>query len=169
MIRKTILILIAGALLATGCGYRLSGTGSFLPEHIKSIQIRNFQNRTSRVQAEQFVTFAVRDEFLRRSRLKLVEVVDQADALMEGEIVDFDVTPVSYSDSAADKYQVRITLNIRLMDLKNGQVLFENQRLRYLDTYEIDSADFFSMETESLERIAGEFAASVVTAILEDF
>ena len=169
MIRKAILILIAGALLVTGCGYQLSGTGAFLPEHIQSVQIRNFQNKTSRVQAEQFVTFAVRDEFLRRSRLKLVEVVDQADAMLEGEILTFDVTPVSYSDSAADKYQVRITLNMRLMDLKNGRVLFENQRLSYVDTYEIDSADFFSMETESLERVAREFAASVVTTILEDF
>jgi len=168
VIRKVILILIA-ALMISGCGYRLSGTGAFLPEHVRTILIRNFENQTSRYQAEQFVTFAVRDEFIRRSRLKMVEATEQADAVLEGKIISFAVTPVSYSESAADKFQVSILLEIRLMDLKQGRVLFENKRLRYVDSYEIDSADFFSMETESLQRISKAFAASVVSTILEDF
>ncbi|MBN1196686.1 MAG: hypothetical protein JXA62_04710 [Candidatus Aminicenantes bacterium] len=168
MIRKTILILFAAVLLA-GCGYRLSGTGAFLPDHVKTILIRNFENETSRYQAEQFVTFAVRDEFIRRVRLQLADSMDSADAVLEGKITSFTVTPVSYAESAADKFQVSILLDIRLMDLKQGRVLFENRHLRFVDTYEIDSADFFSMETESLQRISRAFAASVVTSILEDF
>ena len=168
VIRKIIPLFIA-ALTVTGCGYRLSGTGAFLPEHLQTILIRNFENQTSRYQAEQFVTFAVRDEFIRRSRLKLVETQDRADAVLEGKIVSFTVKPVSYTESAADKYQVSITLEIRLMDVKQGRVLFEDRHLRYVDSYDIDSADFFSMETESLERISRTFAQSVVTTILEDF
>lgn len=168
MIRKTILILFAAVLLA-GCGYRLSGTGAFLPDHVKTILIRNFENQTSRYQAEQFVTFAVRDEFIRRVRLKMADSMDDADAVLEGKIISFKVTPVSYSESAADKFQVSIVLDIRLMDLKEGRILFENRNLRFVDSYEIDSADFFSMETESLQRISRAFAVSVVTSILEDF
>ncbi|MDY0296160.1 MAG: LPS assembly lipoprotein LptE [Acidobacteriota bacterium] len=168
MIRKTILILLAAASM-TACGYRLAGSGAFLPKHIRTILIRNFENQTSRYQAEQFVTFAVRDEFLRRSRLKLVETIEQADSVLEGKITSFKVSPVSYSESAADRFQVSIMLDIRLMDLKQGRVLFENRNLRFVDTYDIDSADFFSMETETLQRISRAFATSVVTSILEDF
>jgi len=169
MVIRKIILLFVSAVTVTGCGYRLSGTGAFLPEHLQTILIRNFENETSRYQAEQFVTFAVRDEFIRRSRLKLVENLDRADAVLEGKIVSFEVKPVSYTESAADKYQVSITLEIRLMDLKKGRVLFEDRNLRYLDSYDIDSADFFSMETQSLERISNTFARSVVTTILEDF
>jgi len=168
LIRKIILMLFVAVMLY-GCGYRLSGTGAFLPGHVKTILIRNFENETSRYQAEQFVTFAVRDEFIRRVRLKMVEGMDEADAVLEGRIISFTVTPVSYSESAADKFQVSIVLDIRLMDLKEGRVLFENRHLRFVDAYEVDSADFFSMETESLQRISRAFAVSVVTSILEDF
>ena len=119
MIRKAILILFAAVLLA-GCGYRLSGTGAFLPGHVKTILIRTFENETSRYQAEQFVTFAVRDEFIRRVRLQLADSMDSADAVLEGKITSFAVTPVSYAESAADKFQVSIVLDIRLMDLINN-------------------------------------------------
>jgi outer membrane lipopolysaccharide assembly protein LptE/RlpB len=35
-------------LLATGCGYRLAGTGSLLPSHVKTIHIPYFENETHR-------------------------------------------------------------------------------------------------------------------------
>ena len=152
------------------CGYRLTGTGKQIPDHIKTIAIPNFVNKTTRYQAEQFVTNALREEFIKRSKLTLVDRVSRAQSVLEGNITRFDVIPVSYSsDATANLYRITIVLNVRFIDIKTGKIIFENQNMSFTDTYVIDYGDFFSQETETLIKISGEFAASIVSIILENF
>jgi TolB-like protein len=168
--KRLLLLTIVTLLFSTGCGYRLSGRGRNLPPGAKTIVIPNFKNQTSRPQAEQFVTFAVRDEFIKRSRLRLSEGLANADLFLEGTIVDFTVTPVSYSEEgAANIYQVRLILNVRLIDMRNNETFFQKNWQSYQETYETDTDDFFSQETKSLTKIASKFASSIVASILENF
>jgi hypothetical protein len=163
-------LLLAAALLPLQCGYRLSGRGRNLPPGAAAIAIPGFTNQTLRPQAGQFVTFAVRDEFVRRSRLRLVAAQGDADLLLEGTITSFTVTPISYSDQgAANQYQVRLTLNVRLVEIQSGALVFQGSGLSFRETYETDNADFFSQETGSLAKIAEKFASSIVSTILENF
>lgn len=152
------------------CGYRLTGTGKQIPDHIKTIAIPNFVNKTTRYQAEQFVTSALREEFIRRSKLTLVDRVSKSDSVLEGDIVRFDVIPISYSsDATANLYRINIVMNVRFIDIKTSKVIFENKKLSFTDTYDIVSGDFFSQETETLIKVSKEFAASIVSTILENF
>ncbi len=168
--RRLLLLAVMALLFTTGCGYRLSGRGRNLPPGAKTIAIPNFKNQTARPQAEQFVTFAVRDEFIKRSRLRLSEGTANADLFLEGTITDFTVTPVSYSDEgAANVYEIRLTLNVRLIDLRSSETFFQKNGQVFQETYETDTDDFFSQETESLTRIAAKFASSIVASILENF
>lgn len=168
--RLNVFLLVAAALLDWNCGYRLSGRGANLPPGAATIAIPGFKNETSRPQTEQFVTFAVRDEFIRRSKLRLVERQRDADLLLEGEIKAFTVTPLSYSEAGeANLYEVRLTLAVRLIDMKNGEMVYQGSSLSFRETYETDDADFFSQETGSLTRIAEKFAASIVASVLENF
>jgi TolB-like protein len=158
------------ALLSLSCGYRLAGRGNNLPAEAATIAIPAFKNQTSRPQAEQFVTFAVREEFIRRSRLRLVEAREQADLLLEGAITAFKTTPLSYSAAgAANLYEVRLTLDVRLVDMRNSEMAYQGNGLVFHETYDTDSADFFSQESGSLDRVASKIAASIVTSILENF
>lgn len=166
------LFVVPLALLFTvQCGYRLSGRGQNLPPASRTIAIPEFRNSTARFQAEDFVSNAVRQEFLRRSRLQLVESTSAADLLLEGNIVSFDVTPVAYTQTAsAYSFRVSVVLDVRLVDMRSGQLVFEESDLSFSDTYETaESVDFFSQETDVLEEIAGKLAASVVATILENF
>lgn len=157
-------------LCLNNCGYRLSGYGKQIPDYVKSIFIPDFDNKTTRFQAEQFVTYAVRDEFIKRSNLKLVDNRSKADSLLEGEITQFDVKPISATkDRTANLYRVRILLSVKFVDLKTDTIIYESKNLSYVDTYEIDTGDFFSQETETLKKIADKFASSIVTTILENF
>jgi len=170
MKRASWLLLLAAALACLQCGYRLAGSGQTLPEGAVTIAIPDFKNQTSRPQAEQFVTFAVREEFVRRSRLRLAESPRDADLLLEGTIISFKTSPVSYSsDGAANLYEVRLTLDVRLTDLKSGDLIFQGDGLAFQETYETENTDFFSQETGSLGEIAEKFASSIVTSILENF
>lgn len=163
-------IAVLALVFVNNCGYKLSGSGKQIPAHIKSIYIPSFDNQTTRFLAEQFVTSAVRSEFIRRSRLALVDSRTKADSLLEGEILVFEVKPISSSkDLTANLYKVRISLSVRFLDLKNNTVIFEGKEIGFADSYDIDTGDFFSQETETLQKIAKKFADSVVTTILENF
>jgi len=164
------LLLLAAALLNLQCGYRLSGRGRNLPPGAGTIAIPAFKNLTLRPQVEQFVTYAVRDEFIKRSRLRLVEETWGADLVLDGTITAFATAPISFSEAgAANLYEVRLTLDVRLIDLRTNKVFFQGNGLAFQDTYETDNADFFSQETGSLDKIATKFASSVVASVLENF
>ncbi len=161
--------------LFTGCGYRLSGFSNQIPPEIRTIAIPDFQNKTTRFQADQFITFAVKEEFIKRSKLRIVDRVDQADSVLEGTISSFTVVPISYSeDSMANLYRITISANVRFINLQNNQVIFEESDINFTDSYSLENAsqfqdDFFSQQTDTLQKIAEKFAASVVTTIMENF
>lgn len=112
----------------------------------------------------------MRGEFVRRSRLRLVESPAAADLLLEGTITAFQTTPLAYSEAgAANLYEVRLTLDVRLVDLRDGGVAFQGSGLSFRESYDTDMDSFFSQESGSLNRIADKFAASIVTTILENF
>jgi len=156
--------------LVINCGYHLSGHGQFLPADAKTIIITDFKNNTSRFQVEQFVTLAVKEEFIRRTRLRLVDSASRADLVIEGQVDAFDVRPLSYSDrAAANLYEVQIVVSVRLMNIKTNELLFEGSRQNFRDSYQTDTGDFFSQETEALKKIADRFGASIVSSILENY
>ena len=164
------LLIILAILFFKGCGYKLSGSGKYIPQELKKIAIPDFENLTTRYEAEQFVTYAIRDEFIKRSAMVLVEKISDAEALLEGEIVKFNVKPLSYSSiGSVNQYSVIIYLNVRLVNLLNNEIIFEKKNMTFMENYEIGTADFFSQETESLQKIAKKFASGIVSAILENF
>jgi len=168
--KSAIWLLLAVTALNLQCGYRLSGRGQNLPPAARTIAIPDFKNMTSRPQAEQFITYAVRDEFIARSRLRLAQAAEAADLVLEGRITAFATAPISYSESgAANLYEVRLTLDVSLIDMKSNEMFYQGTGLTFRETYETDSADFFSQETGSLVRIAARFASSIVAAVLENF
>ena len=169
--KKIILIsLVITFIIVNNCGYRLSGYANTIPKYIKTIYIPHFKNKTNRIQAEEFVTNAIKKEFLRRTKLKLVNSVYNADAILEGEIVSFDVKPMSFDQNASsNEYRFSISLNIKLIDLKYKKPIYEGEKISYSDTYLTDTGDFFSRETEKLMELAEDMASSIVTTILENF
>ncbi|MCK4836433.1 MAG: LptE family protein [Candidatus Aminicenantes bacterium] len=171
-VKKILLLffIFADILFLFYCGYHLSGVGSQVPDHIKTIFIPNFKNRTSLSRAEQFVTFAIREEFIRRSRLELVEDISESDSSLEGEISSFEVKPLSITKAAqSNLYNLRIRLSVKFIDLKNNRIIYQGKGISFSQQYEIDTGDFFTLASEAIEKIAGEFASSIVSIILENF
>ena len=162
--------LLLASLLNLGCGYRLAGRGRNLPAAARTVAIPEFINETSRQPAGRFVSEAIRREFIKRSRLRPCATVAAADLLLEGRIKAFETVSLTAAGrGTAGAHEVRITVEGRLIDLKNNELFYEGTGLFFREIYETAAMDFFSQEAGALDKLAARFAAAVVTPILENF
>jgi len=175
IVQKTISNLVALLVLPlciVSCGYHLSGTGSSLPEHIKTIGLPIFVNNTQGYQVEQKLTEGVQTVLLQRGKYKVVPDATGVDALLKGTILSVSLYPVSFSNEGhASEYNVVITAKVTFTDLLDKKVLFQNPSFIFRGQYPIDENEvlFFDRQSQAIDQIAKDFAESVVSAILEGF
>jgi hypothetical protein len=110
------------------------------------------------------------EEIVARGKVE-VKSDEDADAILAGEILSFQASPIAFTEeAAADRYAITITAKIILMDLVKNRIIFKNPYFIYREEYEVpEGTDFESIETEALEKISEKFAWSLVTTILEGF
>ncbi len=152
------------------CGYKLQGTGGFLPEHIKTMSVPMFKNLTTRFQVDLKLTQAVIDEIVARGKVEVVTDNRSTDALLSGEIQAFNVNPIGFTPgtTTADRFNIVVVAKIVLRDNVSRKVLFSNPSYVDQEDYEVPAgSDFESVETEALDRIAERFARQLVITILE--
>lgn len=176
MIRAVRWPVLLGLLLVT-CSftecYKPAGRGDGLPKHIKTIAVPAFQNPSLRYKVEQRFTSAMVDEIIRRSRsLNVVSTPEGADAVMLGTIRNFSFRPVLLDDRGrARLFEISILIGLTVRDQTRNKILYENQNYIFRGEYEIsvDPTSFFNEEGPGTDRIARDFARSVMSTILEGF
>ena len=160
------------------CGYSLAGRGSFLPSYIRTIAVPDFANATTIFEVERRITERVRTEFISRGRYTIVtDQAQGADAVLIGQITSIALAPAAFTqDQQASRYLLILVASVEFRDLKAGKVIWQNPALQFREEYEIttgqsaaDVGAFFGQNTNALERLATEFARSVVSSILEAF
>ncbi len=159
------------SLFLTSCGYHLAGTGSTLPSYMKRIYIPPFENRSDRAEIEQFLTAAVREEMVRRGKI-VVDSREDADAELTGAITSFSVRPISFNQQGeATRFMITVSGKFILKDLRTGKVFYASTNYVFRDEYDVEEgvANFLTLQTETLENIAKDFAKSIVSTILEGF
>lgn len=115
------LLLVAGL---PGCGYSIRGT---LPSHIQTIAIPIFQNATTEPGVETIISRAVVEAFSTSGRLRVVRP-EQADAILEGEVVGYDVRSIAFDPRGRVRlYRLLVTMNLRLRDLRHNRLLFDQR------------------------------------------
>lgn len=163
---------------AASCGYALVGGGSFLPDYIETVGIPMFENGTSVFEVEQLVTQEVRQEFIGRGSYRVVPGTEDVDAVLEGSIERIEIAPASFTDEQqASRYVFTLTARIAFTDMTTDEVLWANPSLVFSDEYEVASgggdiesaSSFFGQRSNAVERIAQDFAETVVSSILEAF
>ncbi len=154
----------------TGCGYRVRSSVRALPEDIKSLGIPTFVNRTSQYKMEQWITGAVLKEFNARTRIQVHSTQSGADAVLLGEILSVQSTPVTYSSrSFGSAFMVTVQISAKMIRLKDSKVIWQNKNFTFRERYALnnDVRDFFFEENPALDRLAKAFASSLVSTIVE--
>ena len=166
------LCLLAGALAACGCGYRVVGRANTLPEGAHTIAIPAFTNRTTTYRIEQILTEAVVHEFIARTKYRVVPEPDDADLSLQGEVTGLSSGAVLYDPTTGRATTVLVTVSLRaaLRD-SAGKILYQNNNFVFRQPYEIsiDIPSFFQEEGPALDRMSRDFAAQLVSDIVENF
>jgi hypothetical protein len=153
------------------CGYKRTGKGKSLPPEIKVLAVPVFQNSSLKYRVEQRFTKAVIDEILKRARgIHVTTNPDGADAVLNGDIRSFRaVGSILDQQGRTRVWNVRIGVSVLLRDNNTRKILFQNSRLTFEGDYELsdDPESFFNEENPAVERVAREFAQSIISTILE--
>lgn len=160
------------AAASMGCGYTLVGKTSTLPPSIKVIRFQTLVNKTSRVGVEQRLSSEVARELASRGRFSVQAEAAGADADLTGEVTGFDLFAVAFDENGrAKEYQVRITARMSLKTVPDEKVLWENPSFTFQDNYSLSTsaAAYVDRENEAIDRVAGRFAETLVSSLLEGF
>jgi len=171
---RTFPALIAALTLATSaCGYKVAGKADNLPRELKVIAIPAFENKTPWMHLEQKLTAAVMEEFIARSRYRIVGQAEKADAVLRGVVEAVSTAPVIFDPDTGRATHVLVTVRVgvTLRDRRTQKVLFAEPGFVFREQYEIagDLDSFFEERAPALDRLARDFALTLVSMILENF
>ena len=164
--RALALGLLAAAV--AGCGYSFRGT---LPEHIQTVAVPLFANKTGEPRIESLLTSAVVEAFSTNGRLRVVKRED-ADAILEGEVVGYSLLSISYDSQAnVRQYRLIMTINLKLLDMRRSAVLFEERNLREKADFQVMNAvsQTISVEETAVRTAATEIARAIVSLTVTRF
>lgn len=123
----------AGLLLVGtfGCGYQLSGQSAILFKNVRTVYVEPFINRSREVGIDQEMTSALRSEFYRKGQLRLVNQVNEADAILSGVVRSLEsrVASVNRKDEVL-QYESVLTLDVTLRRREPDEILYRGQGTR---------------------------------------
>jgi outer membrane lipopolysaccharide assembly protein LptE/RlpB len=163
--RAVLLVLIAGL---GGCGYTVRGT---LPSHINTVAVPIFRNLTSEPAIESLITRAVVEAFTTNGRLTVVSR-EQADAILDGEIVGYSVSSIAFDrDANVRQYRLLVTVNLRMRDVRRNTMLFQQTGVREQADFRVQNAvsQTISREETALRAAAVDIGRNIVSLAVTRF
>jgi outer membrane lipopolysaccharide assembly protein LptE/RlpB len=163
--RAVLLVLIAGL---GGCGYTVRGS---LPSHINTVAVPIFRNLTSEPAIESLITRAVVEAFTTNGRLTVVGR-EQADAILDGEIVGYSVSSIAFDrDANVRQYRLLVTVNLRMRDVRRNTMLFQQTGVREQADFRVQNAvsQTISREETALRAAAVDIGRNIVSLAVTRF
>jgi len=161
-------VLVAAVTVPNACGYSTKGN---LPPHIKTVAVPTFKNKTQEPAVESTVTAAVINAFTTSGKLRVVPI-GQADSILDGEVVGYDVQSTSVDRRInIRQYRLVVTLNIEFRDVKQGEMLFRQHGLTEQADFNVpfEVSATISREEGAVRRAALDIGRKVVNLVVDRF
>ncbi len=162
------------AFYVSGCGYHTVGSAVHLPPEVTSIDVPVFQTKVENYRTEVAFTKAVVEQLDSRTKDRVTESdkAHAADATLRGTILTETYTPLTYNSQTgqSSSYVITVTASVVLTDA-DGKVLYKNDHFLFRSQYQetADLTSFIQEDSPAVERMAHDFASSLVSDMLESF
>lgn len=156
-----------------GCGYQASleksPPSSLIqkeseggPQRLSRISIPVFANKTYEPLIENTVTRRFRQQVIMDGHLKLVSSRSESDMVLEGEVVSFGQTPLSFdTQNVALEYRISLVLRMALKDARSEKILWQKSVIP-------GAADYYVNVDSSLNRAALDRAIDEASKVLAE-
>jgi len=182
---RTAELLLVALGWANGCGYHVAGKSDSLPKSIHVIAVPTLENKTTVYRIEQRLTSATVHEFLAKTHYRIVPDPANADAVLRGKVLSIEAVPLLFDTKTGRATTMLITVKceVTLEERESGKVLYHADNFLFRNQYEIASvlsttpgsvdpttvAGFFQEQDPALDRLAQDFAARLVAAVIESY
>jgi outer membrane lipopolysaccharide assembly protein LptE/RlpB len=172
-------VTIAAAVVLAGCGYHVAGHSSTLPKTIHVIAIPALENKTTSYRLEQKLTAATVHEILAKTSYRVVSNPEEGDAVLRGKVLSLEAVPLLFDTTTGRATTMLVTVKCEVTFTENStqKVLYHTDSFVFRNEYEIsaDTTDpaalksFFDERSPALDRLAQDFAARLVAAVVESY
>jgi hypothetical protein len=165
---RRVLGLAVATLLLAGCGYSTSGN---LPDHIKTVAVPIFRNRTLEPGVETAITSGVVNAFSSGGRVRVVPLAE-ADAILEGEVVGYSLDGLAFDRNANVRaYRLRVVLNVEFRDVRRSALLWRQEGLQETSDFQVAGSvsDTVARGQGAVLQAAAEIGRKVVNLAVDRF
>jgi outer membrane lipopolysaccharide assembly protein LptE/RlpB len=160
------------AVVLTGCGYHSVGASSHLPPNVRTLAVPVFTTRAQAFHTEFAFTQAVIRELNTRTKYQILNKDADADATLRGVILSESASPLTYDSTSGQTSSYLITITARVtLTARDGRVLYQNDSLPFREQFQStqDTTSFIQEDGPAVQRIARDFAQTIVSSILESY
>jgi len=159
----------AASLLLGGCGYSLRTS---MPPGINSIHVPVLVNKTSEPGIEDFITQALTQAVVQSGRVRIAANAQDADATLEGSIVEYRLASLSFDSSAnVTSYRLIIGLALTFKDLKQNKIIWKQDRIEERADFQVAGqvSQTIAREQVAVQKAAVDVARAIVSFAFEGF
>lgn len=152
-----------------GCGYSLRAS---LPGNYKTVHIPVLENRTQEPGIEDFITQALTTALVNSGMAKMARSADDADAVLEGQIVEYSLTSLAFDATAnVTQYRLVIGLSLTLRDRAKNEVVWRQERIDERADFRVAGQVTTTLvrEQDAVRRAAVDIARAIVSLAFEGF
>ena len=165
--------ILLGLMGIAGCGYHMAGRSDSLPKTIHVIAVPALENKTTSYRIEQRLTAATVHEFLAKTSYRVVSDPANGDAVLRGKVLSLEAVPLLFDTATgrATTMLVTVKCEITFEERETGKMLYHADNFLFRNEYEIstDVKSFFEEQDPALDRLAQDFAARLVAAVIENY
>ena len=113
-----------------GCGYTFAPQGEHIDSRIKNVYVEPFGNKTAQAEIENYMRTAFIDQIIQNSRFKAVPNIEQADAIISGNILNLNTVALSYRKSIlAAEERMTVTLEASFREKDSGKIIWSSRNV----------------------------------------
>jgi hypothetical protein len=181
-----------------GCGYHVAGRTNALPKTIHVIAVPTMENKSTTFKIEQKLTAATIHEFLAKTNFKVVSDPNGGDAVLTGKVLSVEVLPLLFEQqpeqpqtpggpppptiAQATAMIVTMKCEVTLTERDNDKVLYHTNNFVFRNEYQLATEgtsatgasrsaveSFFQESDPAFDRMARDFATTLVAAVTENY
>jgi hypothetical protein len=142
-----------------------------MPAGVKTVHVPVLQNKTAEPGIEDFITQALTQAVV-QSGARIAANAQEADAVLEGAIVEYRLIGLSFDTSTnVTSYRLIIGLALTFKDLKQNKVIWKQDRIEERADFQVSGQVTQTLARENLavQRAAVDVARAIVSFAFEGF